>query len=149
MSAAHMELLLSFILVFSVLATLGTGLLLVNSKKWTGPTLDVRMEQVEADTQSMRATTARIDRDLTAWHRGTVEANDAIMREVRAIRDSLTQDVSVRRILDEGKAEIDDIKEMIRNLPCLNNAGTTKCPRCREEYPMGRNHTCAAGTEPT
>ena len=95
-------------------------LIVVRSRRWTGPGLNVRVESLEEDVHVIRGNLTRVDRDLIAWHRASIDSNDAIIKQLDAIRDALHGEMTVRVSLEKLRDDMNDMKEVIENLPALN-----------------------------
>lgn len=100
------------------------AVLLLMSRRWTGPGLNVRVEALEEELHVVRGNLARVDRDLTAWHRGSQDANSAILRELEEIREMINGKVSLRRTVEEMGDEIQELRGAIEKIPC----GRFACP---------------------
>lgn len=92
--------------------------MLVKSRRWTGPAQSVRLEMLEDEVHSMRGNLARVDRDLTAWHRAAHEANASILREIEGIRQMLAEKESLHIKVGELSDRVEDVEQAISGLPC-------------------------------
>lgn len=97
--------------------------LLLRSRQWTGPAQSVRLEMVEDEVHLMRGNLARVDRDLTAWHKASHDANAMILREIDGIRQMLSEKESLHLKMDELHGRMEDVEQAIHGLPCSQ----TKC----------------------
>ena len=97
---------------FALLVTL-----YIKSNHWTGPSLAVRMEHLEASEQIVRGNLARVDRDLTALHRSTTDSFEHIMRELESIRGAISTEVSLRRTVEELSEDVEECKRMANKEP--------------------------------
>lgn len=91
--------------------------LYVKSHHWTGPSLSIRMEHLEASEQIVRGNLARVDRDLTALHRSTTDSFEHIMRELENIRGAISTEVSLRRSVEELTEDVEECKRMRNKEP--------------------------------
>lgn len=90
--------------------------LYVKSHHWTGPSLAVRMEHLEASEQVVRGNLARVDRDLTALHRSTTDSFEHIMRELENIRGAISTEVSLRRSVEELSDDVRTLKGLMEKV---------------------------------
>lgn len=92
--------------------------LLVQSRKWTGPAQSVRFEMLEDEVHSVRGNLARVDRDLTAWHRQASDTNELILREIDGIKQMLAEKESLHLKVEELRDRVEDAEQAIHALPC-------------------------------
>jgi len=93
-------------------------ILFFKSSRWTGPGLNIRIERLESEEHVIRGNLARVDRDLTAWHRSSLDSNEEVLRELEALRATINDKVSLRRSVEELGIEVDQLREAIKSLPC-------------------------------
>jgi len=101
------------------------SILFFKSSRWTGPGLNLRIERLEREEHIIRGNLTRVDRDLTAWHRATLDSNAEVLRELEAIRTSLNNKVSLRRSFDELSEEVESVKESVEHL--RQRVGSLRC----------------------
>ena len=94
------------------------SILFFKSSRWTGPGLNIRIERLEQEEHVIRGNLTRVDRDLSAWHRSTLDSNAEVLRELEAIRTSLNDKVSLRRSLEELSEDVEQLRQTVRTLPC-------------------------------
>jgi len=91
-------------------------ILLIQSRRWTTPSLSLRIEAVEAETHNVRANLARVERDTVAWRRQSADANSEILRELASIRELMTEEAGLRVQVLEMKDRIAELEQTIRGL---------------------------------
>ena len=107
------ELIQSVVPIFNLIVLI---ILLLQSRRWTTPSLSLRLEAVESETHNIRANLARVERDSVAWRRQNADANTEILSELASIRDLMTQEAGLRVQILEMKDRIAELELTIRGL---------------------------------
>jgi hypothetical protein len=118
--------------LLSLLASLivlgGVAHVLIRSQRWTGPGQDVRLKHIEDEQHLIRGNVRRLETDISVWRRETMETNEVMLRELRAIGQNGAKGQPLAEKVGAVEDRLFDIEQVLATLPCA-----PKCPNPERE----------------